>query len=284
MTNSDAFCQFIGSLFIEDSYMQQYCFLRGQGGDGKGTIAGWLSKVFGSGYVSQMAPTKNDRFWSSGLVDKRIACLTDNTDHSFLTDGLWMALTGGDEIKVEFKGKQSYTYRNRCKFLVCSQARPRIHAKNAYMRRLIYCELGGDTRHTPEQMMAFPGLLWAEGGAFVDFCMKLYAERCPSMGPINADFDGEMISWATVDEGRFEALLEMGGFVIRSGALREDLDLWVKPVEFQAFLEKNLGFRQEQIEMLEWLDSKGVHRITVRLRDGSTGKRYKGLCRAPASI
>jgi hypothetical protein len=133
-------------------------------------------------------------------------------------------------------------------------------------------------------MMAFPGLLWAEGGAFVDHCMKLYAERCPSMGPIHANFDGQMMSWATVDESRFEALLEMGGFVIRSEALREDLDLWVKPVEFQAFLEKNLGFRQEQLEMLEWLDSKGVHRMTVRLRDGSTGKRYKGLCRAPASM
>ncbi len=61
MTNAQAFIDWIGSLFFDDSSLQSYVWLHGGGGDGKGSINRFLERVFASAYRSKQPKGKDDK-------------------------------------------------------------------------------------------------------------------------------------------------------------------------------------------------------------------------------
>ena len=63
-SNHEALCAFIGSLFVPKSDRQQYVYLYGSGGDGKGSLTRLLAKVLGKSYETVFADNAENRFWT----------------------------------------------------------------------------------------------------------------------------------------------------------------------------------------------------------------------------
>ena len=280
MSNADAFCMYIGSMFVPQSYNQQYCWIRGDGGDGKGAIIRFLSKCLPTLCVTN--PRADDKFWTHLLVDKRVCALTDMTRANYVKDGEFMALTGGDSIVVQRKGQDGFQFTPRCKFIVASQTRPNVSNLPAYQRRIIFCEIGrAQTELTEQDIMSFESRLWEEGAEFVNYCIDRYAAACPGFGPIPSKWDDGMEAWADQDADRFEALLARNNLGIDKNSRSEQ---WVMGNRLQAVLDiycKN-DFASRQA-FLGWLETRGVTRKTVRV-DGETCKRYKYLVRIHSAI
>ena len=75
-TNQMQFVQFIGSLFDLNSDRQQYLWLYGEGGNGKGAVMKVLHEVLKSQYASENTNNVN-QFWTAGLLGKRLVVFED---------------------------------------------------------------------------------------------------------------------------------------------------------------------------------------------------------------
>lgn len=183
MSNQQGFMDWIGSLFVEDSSLQDYCYIYGQGGDGKGCINRFLSRVFGKGGYRSVEPPKingNNGYWAYGLLGARLVAFADCSHAGFVSSGYFKALTGGDPVNVECKYQMPYTAVLNAKYIFFSNEQPKISSEIADIRRIVYCEFEkqGEYDH------AFEDKLWAEGGGFLYHCIAGYKKRYPHRGAI----------------------------------------------------------------------------------------------------
>ena len=98
---------FIGSLFYPQADRQQYLWMFGDGGNGKGSIMRFLAKLMGPAYSSEVPPIKGDKFWTSGLQGKRLVAFPDCNDakfpasHTFIPDATSPELNAHSSICPE---------------------------------------------------------------------------------------------------------------------------------------------------------------------------------------
>lgn len=203
-TNAKPLMAWIGSLFISESARQQYIWLFGEGGDGKGSVIRFLEAVFGDAFGSEEPPSGDGkRFWTAGLVGKRLVAFTDTNDARWPTSGLFKTISGGDSVRVELKGGKAFTMRLDAKFLFSSNERPDITSRKADLRRVIMCEFSSPAEAIPD----FEARLWAEGGAFLRKCIALYHDLCPGHGNIASDTSA-IESWAAAVDDEYQATFD----------------------------------------------------------------------------
>lgn len=268
ISNSEALQIFIGSLFIPESNLQQYVWLYGTGNDGKGTLTRFLQKVFNGSFCSRQTPAPDSRFWTYGLMGKRLCVFPDCNNTTFVTSGMFKSLTGGDPLEVEIKHGESFTVKFSCKFMVFSNSRPSISSEDADKRRIILCEaktFGTVADGTYEDR------LWQEGGAFIARCIEKYKAACPTHGPQMVIDDGSLEDWLSTVEERFEVFFERN-FELNKNA-------HVLPKDFDALLLDEFKSRHEQKEFREWLERRhGIRKKTQRNADRYP-KVYPGISR-----
>lgn len=259
MSNAYAFVEWIGSLFFEESHLQNYVWLYGRlGGDGKGAINRFLEKVFGSSYRSKQSPGSGqyrDKFWTYGLLGARLVVFPDCDDPVFVTKGLFKSLTGGDSTEVEAKGSMSFTARLLAKFLIISNDWPALSLSPSDLRRIIYCELGPADGFDP----LFENRLWDEGGAFLTACVARYLAKYPNHGLITTESETIEGLAATVEEDFdevFKSWFEL------------DKDSWVPAHHMLDVVSSEwLRDRKQQHQFRRWLERRhGVRK--KRIRDG----------------
>lgn len=140
--NAAALINFTGSLFHKDSDRQQYLWMYGEGNNGKSAYVRILEKVFASAFQPEDSThSKNNRFWTGGLVGKRVVAFTDSNSPTFVLSGLCKQITGDDRVPVELKGGIRYSERLDCKLIFLSNERPGILNNVADVRRLIFVEV-----------------------------------------------------------------------------------------------------------------------------------------------
>lgn len=273
MSNMEAFCHWLGSLFFEESSLQNYVWLYGGGGDGKGAINRFLERVFGNAYRSKQPQSKNqrDKFWAFGLLGARLVVFPDCDDPTFVTSGLFKSLTGGDPLDLEAKQEMSFTARLGAKYLVISNERPALSGSRADKRRIIYCELEAPKEYERN----FEDRLWAEGGAFLEECIAAYREAYPDHGPLKPDMT-EIDGWVSSLEERLSEAFERHFDKVEEGACG-----FVTPGEMSRVLELEWpGRRARQTEFRKWLEQ--THGILKKytLVDHQTKQRewrYNGI-------
>jgi len=275
MSNKEAFTAFIGSLFVEESYAQQYCWVFGAGGEGKGCINRFLEKVFGRAYCSKQPPERGDKFWSFGLINKRIVVFPDCNNTGFTAGGVFKSLTGGDPISVEAKGEMSYVAKLRAKYLFFSNEQPSLSSERADMRRIIYCEM--TPRETDEVDPTFEERLWAEGGVFIGNCLAFYRKKCPNHCAIPTDHDAIN---DRVEELEAEHEATLATYFDRPAV--SVCTEWATGREVWATLTQNAHMNRRQIEaFLSWLKRK--HNICRKKIGKSGAKAYDRLKIKPIS-
>lgn len=178
-TNREAIEIWIGSLFVPESDRQQYLWIFGEGGDGKGSLARVLTRLLSSSTVSRIVPSTESQkqFFCYGLQGKRLCIFPECNNFSFPNDALFKLLTGNDSVPFEAKGEMSYSGQLQTKFMFLSNERPKIKGSKANLRRLIYSEVSpAKILHTST---AYDALLWSEAPSFIKRCVQKYRENCP---------------------------------------------------------------------------------------------------------
>lgn len=256
VSNAKAVKAWIGSLFDPGSDRQQYVWMYGDGGDGKGALTRFLKRVFDRAYRALEVPTRDtQRFWAMQMAGCRLGCFSECDEDRFPSSGYFKKLTGNDPLPTEEKGGGFFTRTITAKFLFTSQEKPRLKSTRADIRRVILSHV---KPFAGPAVADYEDRLFAEGGNFLGECLALYDELCPDRGPVDTDTT-ELITWISeVEEGfstfakrwfNFGATLteypEVVWDVISTGFARRD-----EREEFKKYLERSHGVvkKPERVE------------------------------------
>lgn len=121
---------------------QAITILQGKGENGKSTFLNILTKVLGESNVSNVTlqdlGNKQNRFASSNLYQK-LANLFADIDADFIkSTGMLKALTGGDRISAEQKGKDAFMFINFAKLIFSANNLPPFNDFTAGFERRLY--------------------------------------------------------------------------------------------------------------------------------------------------
>lgn len=169
-TNATGFMAFLGSLLDDRSQRQQYVWMHGHGGNGKGALMRALASAFSDVASSEQPPQQADKFWTWGLLGKRLVIFPDCNNASFVTSGLFKTLTGEDRVRIERKGGAIFSAELPGKFLFVSNNRPQLSSQASDMRRVIFCHVGQVTTRVP----CYEDRLRAEIPAILSACWWAY--------------------------------------------------------------------------------------------------------------
>lgn len=189
----------IGSLFHADSDRAQYMWIASEGGDGKSSLANVLGRILGIGATSEVVPDKNDKFWTSGLVGKRLVCFPDADNERFVGTGLFKGLTGDKDQKIEFKGQTPVKMKLNPKFLFLSNKLPNLTRLSADIRRAILIELGPAVNYMSSK--EYDRLLWEEAPHFIHECLREYKLAAPNDEKLEVSGNVRELIQDTIEEG-----------------------------------------------------------------------------------
>jgi hypothetical protein len=205
-SNAKAMMAWIGSLFEPVADRQQYVWLYGDGRNGKGSVARVLGSVFGNACTWEQVPSENERrFWTSGLLGKRLAVFDDCSNYGFVSTGFFKSLTGGSAVRVEQKNQPSFSADLNIKFLFLSNEKPAIEGKTADLRRIIFCKAKPITKDFGVDYET--KILPSETPKFLGYCIRLYREMTKDTKTIASEAD-EIAEIISSNEEPFEAVLE----------------------------------------------------------------------------
>jgi len=261
-TNIQALKIWVGSLFVENSDRSQYLWLYGKGGNGKSTLAKIISRVLGDFARQDQVPSKDDKYWTHGLLHTRLVILDDCNNYGFVKTGLFKSCTGMGKARVEKKFGDAYNADLDCKFLFTSNEKPMISNEIADQRRLIFCSAKNQEgfSYDPD----FEKRLETELAAFISNCVLLYKSECGDGRPIPVD--------------QTEAL-ELGG------VFNEEIESWLETnfeydpnsyVDVSVFREMLSFTRLNDRRVYSFLEEQNIKRST-RIYNQKLVKTLKGL-------
>lgn len=135
--------ELIGYCFFR-SYAPFQCItiLQGSGENGKSTFLNIMTKILGQNNVSNMTlqdlGNKQNRFATSSLYQK-LANLFADIDAEFIkSTGLLKALTGGDRLSAEQKGKDAFMFINFAKLIFSANDLPPFSDFTVGFNRRLY--------------------------------------------------------------------------------------------------------------------------------------------------
>lgn len=244
ISNANALKAFIGSLFVLESYQQQFVWLRGEGGEGKGALMRVLARILGGGFRSLQPPTRDNKHWTQQLMGARLCVFSDCNAVGFPASGLFKSLTGGDSIMIDPKGLTTFNMTLKAKFIFLSNERPTLSSEYADMRRPIYCEI---TRSSQDHDTNYENKLWQEAGGFISQCLKKYHELSPRHNPIPTDND-LLGDWVNIVEEPFEALIQEH--------MTFNPTFTTTPIRMQGLLQEKFKDRKTQLAFMDYLKRK----------------------------
>ena len=277
MTNAEAAKMFIGSLFDDASFRQQYLYLFGGGQDGKGALVNFLLKVFQVTGSMLTCPVDKrgsvvDKHWTASLQNLRLGVFDDLDVFTFLSSGFFKSLTGMGLVAVNPKNKKAYQTDLKMKFIITANRLPILTSTVADRRRAIICEL--DPPSELKAVETYESRMWKEGGFFLSKCIEAYKKAYPTHAPIVCDL-------STVEElGRnhddeFNAMLSEH-FILGKDESIPRLTL------YNVLSDEDLGrkaWTNNKIgDFKAWLKVKHkVREQRISLEEGGRGKVYTGI-------
>lgn len=267
ISDKEAFMDFIGSIFVEDSSNQNYLWCYGQGADGKGSIFNMLQVLLGEVCTSLFIPKERDAHWAEQLLGKRLGIFSDVNNMTWTTSGFFKMLTGGDYIPINPKNKSHYSILPNMKFIFASNFKPEITSKTADKRRLIYCEF------EPADFTVYENLgekLVKESKEIINHCVSGYLKRYTNRTPIVSDLNSKFVDDLAKDsEEDFHIFLEEK-FQIKKSC-------YVTPSQMNTIIKENHIDRKRFLQFLE-TNFKIKQSENTRVSDFSTPRKlYLGI-------
>lgn len=148
---------------IPGNRFKQALFLVGAGDTGKSKYIGLICDLLGAAnHASVSFSDLGERFQTGAIYGKRLVCDADMKVQRAKDNGLFMKITGGDPIQIEYKGMNHFTTIHRGYLLFASNALPKWGGNTtdaAYNRMLVIeCNnvipLEKRDPHLPEKLFA----------------------------------------------------------------------------------------------------------------------------------
>ena len=269
--NREAVLAFIGSMFDSKSTLQQYCWLIGPGGDGKGSLFRILKQLFADAYVG-ITTEKNqlDKYWASSLLGKRLAVCGDTRNLDFINESIFMAITGGDAVAVRSMRKSAYSAHLPCLFMLGANAYPNINSGGASFRRAIIATF---TRKEEDKVWFenFEARLWEERAGILFKCWAEW-KKMRHLHRIPVD-TARLMDHAADTEEDFQVLFD-SYFDLRT-------DGFCTAMEVKQSLDKE-KFPMSSVRIgawKRWLTTKfGIKAKDQVVVDGQRTRVYPGMC------
>lgn len=175
-SNATALMAFTWSLLESpENYHDQYLFLKGPGGDGKGSYIRFLCKLFDNNAGAHAAfaalSTEDDR-WVAQCVGKRLGTFNDINNTSIVMTTAFKNVTGRDPVTINQKYEKSYSTTLDTKFVLTTNKMISIGGDASEKRRAIIINMQPVSRIIP----GYEDKLWAEAGGFLYKCKQAFYE------------------------------------------------------------------------------------------------------------
>jgi hypothetical protein len=266
-SSPDLLMLFIGSLLDPTSDNSQYLWIKGDGGEGKGSfVRGILSALGQAGSVEQ-PPASEKRFWTQGLRHKRFVCFMDLDDVNFVTTGLFKTISGNDPIRFEIKKGATYTAEIDAKFCIVSNYLPNLSHNNADARRVILVEF----KDNDDYIENFEEKLKAEAIDFISYCYDKFKLTGNKKIEFKKEEDKELYNQAVVlgDSNIFNEIF-YDNFV-------ENHNKHVEARHITKIMNDNNMSQSVRRQFKAYLYKKGIKYQTIRVDGETTVKGYKGM-------
>ncbi len=172
--------EYIGYCFTRTyAPFQLFVILRGSGSDGKSTFLRYLAKMIGEQNSSSLSlkdiTGKDSRFATSQLYQKSLNYFADiGSDFVEQTEAV-KSLTGGDEVKAEFKNQDPFMFENHAKLIFSANELPAVKDfTDGFKRRVCLIDYNFIDNFTDNFDMEE---IYKEIPAFAYKCIKKFKER-----------------------------------------------------------------------------------------------------------
>ncbi len=132
--------EMIGYCISADNQAQCFFILYGTGANGKSLLCNIIKKLVGKGNYSTLSISDLGKSFSrADLKDKtlNISAENESSNGKPFNSQYIKAISGGDEIKAEFKGKDVFTFQPYCKLVFAVNTLPNFNDKtNGFIRRV----------------------------------------------------------------------------------------------------------------------------------------------------
>jgi len=268
-SNAEALMAFIGSLFFDNADRQQYLWVYGMGQNGKSSLLRFLGRLLGPASAAKVTPSKEDKFWTHGLLGKRLVQFPDCSDGRYPSSQFFKMLSGNDAVPVEEKGKMAVNAQLNCKFIFASNDKPEISGQKSDLRRAIFCEVDPIATNPDPK---YDTNLWAEAPYIAGTCVTTYDRLCGIKGNIPIPVDEADIK-LLADENACEwELLFNEFFEVEKGT-------WFSGATLAKIMQEKFGhqYHNSRKEFRKWLKyEKHIWYRTIRISDTETKKGYLG--------
>jgi hypothetical protein len=268
-TNKEAFVGFIGALFDASTTLQQYLWITGSGGDGKGALFRLLARIFQQSYTSVSTDTRHvDKYWASCLMGKRVAVAADTTNPGFINTSTFKSVTGGDTTTIRKMRREEFSVRLNAMFLFGANMDPALTTEQSGLRRAIICRMDKDRY---QHIDGFEDRLWAERAGIVFRCRSRWMEFKKNGLTIPVDEESHRDLGAATEEMHQQLVdqyFELGP------------DLTVSASEVITILKEGEKRPPNNHELGEWkryLDRVHGVRMGFLRQNGSRVRCYRGM-------
>jgi hypothetical protein len=140
ITNADAFCMRIGSIFDADADRKQAVWMSGPPDCGKSQFLWLIERLTGKAFFPVNAKTLKSEFWGEPLIGKRVA-LVQEAPADFIRSEMFKAITGDTTHPINRKGRPVILCKLALMLFFFSNEEPTIPPDEALMLRIIDCRV-----------------------------------------------------------------------------------------------------------------------------------------------
>lgn len=264
LTNAEAFCKKIGSLFDSNSDRKQTIWLYGPSNGGKSAIQRLVSEIVGGnnvGSISIQEASLKGEFAKAQLVGKRVWNINEATPAIFRM-GEYKTLTGDDNHTINQKFKDAYTIDLKGHMILTSNYAPEIPNDDALKARIIPCyaePVPEDERISQKALMV---KLKEEIPYIVYYCMELYKK---TRGKSIEFDDSALLEEINNSELSYEA--EFGkSYVFDEKIGKDEAKITINMIKDQLFPGLYSSNDKSFKEFLKWLRGhEGVSKFQKRV-------------------
>ena len=133
--------EILGYIFTQSTSAQCFFIFYGTGANGKSVLANLIIALVGkNNFASISIRDLKNSFSRAALKDITVNISTENeAANGALLDSQYIkAISSGDAIKAEFKGKDAFTFKPYCKLIFCTNTLPQFADKSdGFFRRVM---------------------------------------------------------------------------------------------------------------------------------------------------
>ncbi len=234
-------------------------YLQGSGGDGKSGFIEMLKILVRGSYSS----FDMERFNGYNMYNKSLLVLNENNSINIMQNRIVKEVSGGDNMKIEGKGKNAFTGSIRGQIIIISNNQPKIQGVENEKRRLRYHTVKSHKLNNSEVLLPdrYIKELTSTPNEFLNYCKQCYLLHKNSQGgveePENYQEILESLRDQEVAEINDKILLKMSEsfeFDEQGKILTVEVIKYVKDVDkankfavsnFETYLEADFGVKKE---------------------------------------